>query len=116
MQVTDVFERKMWVFRTNKGGVVTVTKRETDFFIKHGDMTSQCPHEWFGVVGNVDKWNDLSSENNQSCIALEMANPETESSLMSIWLDVNELANIETDDVLRQFLNIGKLDKEDCVF
>jgi hypothetical protein len=116
MQITELLKRKHWIIKTQNGGDVSITQREDDFCIKHGDMIAQCPHEWFVVGGNIDSFNERSSKDNQSCISLGMGNPETGFSLMSIWLDISELADIESDDVLSKFLDIGQLDKEDCVF
>jgi hypothetical protein len=116
MQITELLKRKHWIIKTQNGGEVSITQREDDFFIKHGDMTSQCPHEWFVIGGNLDTFNEQSSKDSQSFIYLGMGNPETGFSLLSIWLDINELADIESDDVLCKFLNIGLLAKEDCVF
>ena len=116
MQITELLNRKHWIIKTKNGGKVSITQREDDFFIKHGDMSSQCPHKWFVVGGNLDSFNERSSKDNQSCISLVMRNPESAFSLLSVWLDINELADIESDDVLSKFLDIGQLDKDDCVF
>ena len=115
MKVTELLNRKHWEIKTINGGVVSITHRENDFFIKHGDMISQCPLQWFVIGGNLDEFNERSSKNNQSCITLGMMNPQTEMSLLSICIDTDELEAIKSDSVLSKYLNIGILDKIDCL-
>jgi hypothetical protein len=105
-----------WVIKTLKGGEIDITYRETDFFIKHGEAISQCPHDWFVIGGNIDTFNLLSSPDNQSSISVGIGNPETGLSLLNISIDISELKYIESDQLLKDYLNYGKLDKEDCIF
>lgn len=116
MEVTELLNRKHWKIKTINGGVVSITHRENDFFIKHGDMICLCPLQWFVIGGNLDDFNDRSSKDNQSCIALGMMNPQTEMSLLSIHIDTDELEAIKSDSVLSKYLDIGMLDKTDCLF
>jgi hypothetical protein len=116
MENQNISERKNWIIKTLKGGEVSITYRENDFFIKHGEAISQCPHEWFSIGGNIDTFNTLYSPDNQSSIAVGFGNPDTGLSLLHISINTSELENIKADDFLSKYLNIGKLDKEDCIF
>ncbi|KGJ88370.1 hypothetical protein [Colwellia psychrerythraea] len=105
-----------WIFTTQKGDEVTVVYRESDFLIKHNEMTSQCPHAWFVISGNIDEFNSLSRQDNQSIVSVGMCNPDTGLSLLHIAIDTSELESIEADSFLNKYLTVGKLDKEDCIF